>query len=255
MKTDRSRMFRFAVFGFMWMVAILLFSCKGENQDKLSDNNSQEKQQKKSETKTDPAPLVNEKLTEDEQPEVKNEYIPSEWEEIIEKNGIELDIKYADDDNFTKKQIYDCGRCFLRPEAVFAIRKVQKELQDSFGYSLKLFDCFRPQPYQQRLWDAVPNPDYVTPPAKGSMHSRGLAVDLTIVDDNGDDLDMGTPYDFLGKEAHTDYKGHTPEVYNNREILKKIMEKHGFKGIRTEWWHYSFRGKSYPLDAWIWPCK
>lgn len=74
--------------------------------------------------------------------------------------------------------------------------KINNELKEKYGYSIKVFDCFRPKPYQQRLWDIVPDPDYVTPPNKGSMHSRGLAVDLTIADKNGVDLDMGTAYDF-----------------------------------------------------------
>jgi D-alanyl-D-alanine dipeptidase len=170
------------------------------------------------------------------------------------KTGILLDIKYATTDNFTKKKIYDCGKCYLRPEAADALLKVHNELKEKYGYGLKVFDCFRPRPYQQRLWDIVPNPDYVTPPNKGSMHSRGLAVDLTIVDDKGKELDMGTPYDYFGKEAHTDFKGHSESVNKNREILTSTMVKYGFKGIRTEWWHFSIP-ISYPLDEWVWPCK
>lgn len=181
--------------------------------------------------------------------------IPEQWQEITSYDGFAIDIKYATSDNFTKKKIYDCGRCFLRPEAAEALEAIQDELQKKHGYSIKVFDCFRPRPYQQRLWDAVPDPDYVTPPAKGSMHSRGLAVDLTIVDGNGKDLDMGTPYDFFGEEAHQDYKKLKPEVASNRQLLKTTMEKHGFNSIRTEWWHYSYGKKSYPLDNWVWPCK
>ena len=132
--------------------------------------------------------------------------------------------------------------------------KAHNDLKEQYGYGLKVFDCFRPRPYQQRLWDIVPDPDYVTPPNKGSMHSRGLAVDLTIVDEKGKDLDMGTPYDFFGKEAHTDYTGHNAEVNKNRQLLKSTMVKVGFKGIRTEWWHFSIPAK-YPLDEWVWACK
>ena len=70
---------------------------------------------------------------------------------------------------------------------------------------LKMFDCYRPRPAQQRLWDVVPDPDYVTPPAKGSMHNRGLAVDLTLVDANGKELNMGTPYDFWCRSPYRQY--------------------------------------------------
>jgi len=168
--------------------------------------------------------------------------------------SIRLDIKYATSDNFTKSKIYDCPRCLLRPEAAAAVVAAHKALKKR-GLGLKMFDCYRPRPYQQRLWDKVPNPDYVTPPAKGSMHSRGAAVDLTIVDANGKELDMGSPYDYFGREAHTDNNNLPQKVLSNRRILRETMESVGFKGIRTEWWHYSFHGKNWPLSNYVWPCE
>ncbi len=168
--------------------------------------------------------------------------------------SIILDIRYATADNFTKSKIYDCPRCLLRPEAAKALVKAHKNLQKK-GLGLKMFDCYRPRPYQQRLWDKVPNPDYVTPPAKGSMHSRGAAVDLTIVDKAGKELDMGTPYDFFGKEAHTDNLNLPAQVLTNRRLLRETLETVGFRGIRTEWWHFSFQGKRYPLSSYVWPCE
>ncbi|MFN0216424.1 MAG: D-alanyl-D-alanine dipeptidase [Saprospiraceae bacterium] len=167
--------------------------------------------------------------------------------------SIKLDIKYATSDNFTKSKIYDCPLCLLRPEAAEALVKAHKTLKKK-GLGLKMFDCYRPKPYQQRLWDKVPNPDYVTPPSKGSMHSRGAAVDLTIVDEKGNELDMGTPYDFFGPEAHTDNFSLPKNVLTNRKILRDIMESAGFKGIRTEWWHFSYQGKKWPLSDYVWPC-
>ncbi len=167
--------------------------------------------------------------------------------------SLRLDIRYATTDNFTKTKIYDCPRCLLRPEAAAAIIAAHKSLQKK-GLGLKMFDCYRPRPYQQRLWDKVPNPDYVTPPAKGSMHSRGAAVDLTIVDANGQELDMGTPYDFFGAAAHTDHANLPAKVLTNRRLLRETLEAAGFKGIRTEWWHFSYPSKSYPLSDYVWPC-
>lgn len=167
--------------------------------------------------------------------------------------GIRLDIRYATTNNFTKAKIYDCPRCLLRPEAAEALVGAHKALQKK-NMGLKMFDCYRPRPYQQRLWDKVPNPDYVTPPAKGSMHSRGAAVDLTIVDAQGRELDMGTPYDFFGKEAHYDYTQLPAAVLANRRLLRETMEAAGFKGIRTEWWHFSYQGKNYELSDYVWPC-
>ena len=166
---------------------------------------------------------------------------------------IRLDIKYATADNFTKSKIYDCPRCLLRPEAAEAIVKANKVLKNK-GLSLKMFDCYRPRPYQQRLWDKVPDPNYVTPPAKGSMHSRGAAVDLTIVDAQGRELDMGTPYDFFGEAAHTDYKRLSAQVLENRALLRKTLEAVGFIGIRTEWWHFSYQKRQYALSDYLWPC-
>lgn len=169
--------------------------------------------------------------------------------------SIRLDVRYATANNFTKAQIYDCPACLLRPEAARAIAKAHQNLKKQGYGGLKMFDCYRPRPYQQRLWDKVPNPDYVTPPAKGSMHSRGAAVDLTIVDKNGRELDMGTEYDFFGEKAHFDYTKLPDEVLKNRRLLRSTLEAVGFEGIRTEWWHFSFRGKSYPLSDFVWDCK
>ncbi|MCB9310096.1 MAG: M15 family metallopeptidase [Lewinellaceae bacterium] len=181
--------------------------------------------------------------------------VSTEFDEIIEEYGIQLDIRYATKNNFTKQQIYSCGKCFLRPDVKKKLYLANQYLREKYQYSLKLFDCYRPQPYQQKLWDVVPNPSYVTPPHKGSMHSRGSAVDLTIVDADGEELDMGTPYDFFGEEAHIDYTNLKPNVLKNRALLKKVMENYGFSAIRTEWWHFSFVAGNFALDSWVWPCN
>jgi zinc D-Ala-D-Ala dipeptidase len=170
-------------------------------------------------------------------------------------NTIRLDIRYATSNNFTKAKIYDCPMCLLRPEAANAVVKAHKMLREQGYGGLKMFDCYRPRPYQQRLWDKVPNPDYVTPPAKGSMHSRGAAVDLTIVDKQGRELDMGTEYDYFGEKGHYDYTNLPKNVLDNRRLLRKTMEAVGFQGIRTEWWHFSFRGADYPFSDYLWDCE
>lgn len=176
------------------------------------------------------------------------------WKEIINTKGILLDMRYATVSNFTNAQIYECARCFVRPELASKINKIHDDIQEKYGYGLKLYDCYRPRPAQQKLWDKVPNAMYVTPPKKGSMHNRGLAVDLTIVDENGNELNMGTDYDFFGIEAHRTYVHPDPEVKNNRKLLKLLMEAHGLSGIRTEWWHYSLKTVSYDFSDWEWKC-
>jgi len=182
------------------------------------------------------------------------DYDVSQWKEISEEDGAILDIRYATDNNFTKKQIYPCGRCFLRPELATRVLALQKDISERYGMSLKLLDCYRPRPAQQKLWDIVPDPRYVTSPEKGSMHNRGLAVDITLVDKDGVEMEMGTPYDFFGPEAYTTNTDLPAEVLKNRKILSKMMEIHGLKGIRTEWWHFSLKTVQAPLDDWEWPC-
>ena len=219
-----------------------------------TDNDSSPGEEKKEEQPEAVAPTLN-------APKplpVKNVSSPgnsSDFVDVVKLDpSIRLDIRYATSDNFTKSKIYDCPACLLRQEAAEAIVKAQKALKKN-GMGLKMFDCYRPRPYQQRLWDKVPNPDYVTPPAKGSMHSRGAAVDLTIVDAKGRELDMGTPYDFFGREAHTDNTNLPQKVLTNRRILREAMEAVGFKGIRTEWWHFSYQSKDWPLSDYVWPCE
>jgi zinc D-Ala-D-Ala dipeptidase len=203
-----------------------------------------------------PAPPTPEKVAPKPEPASRKAKISDEFTRVKDlAPDVRLDIRYATTDNFTKAKIYDCPECLLRPAAAKALVKVHEALKKEGYGGLKMFDCYRPRPYQQRLWDKVPNPDYVTPPAKGSMHSRGAAVDLTIVDQNGKELDMGTPYDFFGKEAHYDYTKLPQKVLDNRRLLRKVMEAQGFEGIRTEWWHFSYRSGKYELSDYLWPCK
>jgi zinc D-Ala-D-Ala dipeptidase len=186
----------------------------------------------------------------------KPDYNTQQWSELVRLDStIRIDLRYATTNNFVKAQMYDCPRCFLRPEAAAALVKAHKILQSKGYGGLKMFDCYRPRPIQQKLWDKMPDANYVTPPAKGSMHNRGLAADLTIVDKNGQELDMGTPFDDFTEKAHYDYTKHPKNILENRRLLRGILEQVGFKGIRTEWWHFSFGGKQHDLADWLWNCR
>lgn len=185
---------------------------------------------------------------------VKLDYDTVAWKEITTESGIQLDIRYATENNFTNKQIYGCGRCFLRPALTNKLIQLQKDVSKRYGLGLKLFDCYRPRPAQQKLWDIVPDARYVTPPAKGSMHNRGLAVDITLVDKDGKELDMGTEYDFFGPKAYTTNTSLPADILKNRKILTAMMEAHGLKGIRTEWWHFSLKTMKAELSDWEWNC-
>ena len=183
------------------------------------------------------------------------EYYPTQWTELITLDStIILDLRYATENNFVKEQMYDCGRCFLRPRVARRVYRAHQILKKR-GLGLKMFDCYRPRPIQQKLWDKVPNANYVTPPAKDSMHNKGSAVDLTIVNEDGDELYMGTEFDYFGKEGHHTYQDLPKEVLANRRLLKSTMEEVGLAAIRTEWWHYSFKGQAYDISDWVWKCK
>lgn len=182
------------------------------------------------------------------------DYDTTQWAELRRlEPAILLDLRYATDSNFVGEQLYECGRCFLRPEVAKAVAAAHRELRRQ-GLGLKMFDCYRPRPVQWKLWEKVPNPGYVADPRKGSVHNRGGAVDLTIVDRKGQPLDMGTSYDYFGREAYHTYTGLPDSVLDNRRLLKKLMESYGFRSIRTEWWHYSYTRKNYPLSDMMWDC-
>jgi D-alanyl-D-alanine dipeptidase len=150
------------------------------------------------------------------------------------------DMKYATSDNFLKAKVYDCAECFLRLKTVKAIVEAN-EVFMKMGYKIKFFDCYRPLDIQKKMWKIVSNPSYVANPSKGSIHNRGGAVDITLVDSNGNELNMGTPFDFFGVEASHNYLNLSPEIIANRQLLKKIMMDKGFNSLDSEWWHYNLK--------------
>lgn len=161
--------------------------------------------------------------------------------------GVRLDIRYATADNFTKAVVYPAARCLLRPEAAAALGKVQSELAAK-GLGLKLWDCYRPLSVQRHFWELVPDPRYVADPKKGSRHNRGAAVDLTLVDAAGRELEMPTGYDDFSEAAHRASAAGTPAARANARTLEDAMVRHGFKGLPTEWWHFDFSGwEAFPL--------
>ncbi len=183
------------------------------------------------------------------------DYDTTQWTDLHHLDStIVIDMRYATKNNFVEEKMYDCSRCFLRPQVAKQIVAAHQMLQEG-GLGLKMLDCFRPRPIQQKLWDKFQDARYVTPPSKGSMHNRGAAVDLTIVDQDGNQLDMGTAFDYFGKEAHHAYTDLSKEVLANRKLLKETMEAVSLKPIRTEWWHYSYQAKKYELSDMLWNCK
>ena len=165
------------------------------------------------------------------------------------------DMKYATADNFLKAKVYDCAVCYLRLKTVKAMMKANAKFMKK-GFKIKLYDCYRPLDIQKKMWTIVPNPIYVANPSKGSIHNRGGAVDISLVDSNGVELDMGTPFDFFGIAASHDNKNFSKAVLDNRKLLKKIMLRCKFESFDSEWWHYN--RKNAKLDAvsnFKWKCE
>ena len=165
------------------------------------------------------------------------------------------ELKYATPDNFLKQAVYDCGECYLRKSTAEALVKANEAFKQ-LGYRIKLLDCYRPLSVQKKMWKILPGTHYVANPAKGSKHNRGAAVDLTLVDAQGKELNMGTPFDFFGKEAHHTYTEHPKEVLENRKLLKETLDKFNFKSIYSEWWHYEYRPEMQSkVENFEWQCN
>ncbi|SDE68648.1 D-alanyl-D-alanine dipeptidase [Pricia antarctica] len=158
-------------------------------------------------------------------------------------DGFAYDLRYATTNNFLKEKVYDCAECYTRVKTAKALLAANSEFHDN-GVRIKFFDCYRPNSVQYKMWEIVPNPQYVANPKKGSIHNKGGAVDITLETLAGEELDMGTDFDFFGKRAYHDMSDLRQEILDNRKLLKETMEKHGFWSIRTEWWHYNLGAAS-----------
>lgn len=161
---------------------------------------------------------------------------------------IRLDIRYATTNNFTHQKVYDSARCVLREGTARKLDAVQRELE-RMGLGLKVFDCYRPLEVQRRFWAILPDERYVADPAKGSRHNRGAAVDLTLVTRDGQELQMPTAFDDFTEKAHRDYQALPPAAIRNRALLERVMKKHGFIPLPTEWWHFDDADwEKYPIQ-------
>jgi len=150
---------------------------------------------------------------------------------------IVVDMKYASEDNFTKKKLYDSNTCFLRRSAAVKLDAVQKELE-GMNLGLKVWDCYRPLAVQWIFWAILPDERYVANPATGSRHNRASAVDVTLVDSQGKELQMPTGFDDFSPRADHHYQDLPDRAIRNRELLKGVMERAGFIPLPEEWWHY-----------------
>lgn len=174
--------------------------------------------------------ITTEKEPEDDEYVLVNKYIPD----------IYVELMYATDNNFTGVRIYDFTDAYLRYGTVKKLANVQKELKEQ-GYSLKIWDAYRPFEAQQKLWEVYPDPNYVANPANGmKKHNLGGTVDITMVAADGSVISMPTEFDDFSLKADRDYSDiEDEEAVKNVMILQNVMENNGFTGYQGEWWDYS----------------
>lgn len=150
---------------------------------------------------------------------------------------IEYYIIFATPDNFTGKTLYARDLCLLQKGTVDKLVKAQK-LFEADGYTIKIYDAYRPSKVSGALYNIIKDPKYIAS-AGTSIHNRGAAVDMTLVDSNGNELEMPTPMHTLNETANRDYKDMTDTARKNMDYMTGVMRKCGFGTINSEWWHFS----------------
>ncbi|WP_058049142.1 M15 family metallopeptidase [Janthinobacterium sp. Ant5-2-1] len=164
--------------------------------------------------------------------------------------GIAVDLRYATPDNFVGRDLYspiDCA--WLHRDAAAALEQAVAWLTERHSdHHLLVLDALRPQRVQQQLWEALQGTEllgYIAEPSRGSIHSFGMALDITIVGPDGQELDMGTGFDDLSERSHPALelalleRGEiTEEQVAHRRLLRDAMFQAGFFGINSEWWHF-----------------
>ncbi len=193
--------------------------------------------------------------------------------------GVREDVRYVGPHNFMGRPVagYEGAQCWLSRPAAQSLAAVQKELAAS-GMALKVYDCYRPQKAvndfvrwgkdladqknRDMYYPRVPKSElfkrgYI---AEKSGHSRASTADLTlmVVDAmrasqqvrgplaDGIDVDMGTPFDLFDEQSHTEHRGQSPDVRYNRLWLRSLMQRHGWRNLPEEWWHYTLVNEPYP---------
>jgi D-alanyl-D-alanine dipeptidase len=161
--------------------------------------------------------------------------------------ALDIHLVYTTPHNLTGQVIYQDADCLLHRDAAACLSKASA-LAQLAGYRLQVLDAYRPPYAQQLLWRALPDGEYVRDPALGSHHSRGVAVDVTLLDEHGAPLDMGTGFDDMRELSHTFNPNHPVAVQRNRLLLLGLMMGAGFAPIASEWWHFELpHAQDYPL--------
>ena len=197
-----------------------------------------------------------ENVAEETQPVIE-EYIPEQDDFVRIIDYIpeaDVALAYATTENFTQQTIYDFTDAYLRYGTLQKLMKVCEELEER-NLTLRIWDAYRPISGQARLWEACPDPTYVSPPDTGNRtHCRGSAVDVTLIDLDGNPLEMPSGFDDFSDKGDRDYSDCSETAAANAQLLQNIMEKHGFKGYSGEWWHFSDQD-TYPIEETFQPIE
>ncbi|MDR1878194.1 MAG: M15 family metallopeptidase [Bacteroidales bacterium] len=231
---------------YSFIVLILIMACNSVNQVAKSPVSEElSKQKTKQTTVSTPPPVI-------AKPKMCLEMERMGLVEVRSQDiSIRVVLPYASNDNFTGQVLYESSQyAYLQPEAAVMLAKASQLLQKQHpNYRLLVLDAARPLSVQQKMWNIVkgtPLNIYVANPKKTGLHNYGAAVDITIVNDMGVALDMGTPYDFFGEEAQPAKEEQmlkegklTQQQLDNRKLLRDVMNKSGFLTYNREWWHFN----------------
>jgi D-alanyl-D-alanine dipeptidase len=160
---------------------------------------------------------------------------------------INVDMRYATPDNFAGKAFYTSPRALLIRPAAEALARVQADLE-SQGFGLRVWDAYRPRHVQWELWKICSDTRFVADPRRGSRHNRGASVDVTLLDRNGEPVEMPTVFDDFSERAGAFYREAPLAARRHRQILQRAMTRQGFRILESEWWHFDYETwRQYPI--------
>jgi D-alanyl-D-alanine dipeptidase len=186
-----------------------------------------------------------------------------EFRHLSTLEHIAVDLRYASVDNFVGRNLYGSLDCaWVHHLAAAGLERAAALLaREAPGHRLLVLDALRPHRVQIQLWAHLEGTDlrqYVADPARGSIHSFGMALDATLVDARGRELDMGTGYDEMTELSHPKLEDRhlasgalTPAQHANRQLLRSVLFRSGFNGIDNEWWHFDMLDRTHVRQHFI----